>query len=97
MLEIKKNNHSGQVHIALGDTLKHEAEGILKDMGLTITEAVRVFLRQVVKERELPFLVHYSAKTPNKETIEAMKELESGGGEIITLKELKKTWKTNSC
>lgn len=83
----------GQVHIALDGELKNDAENVLKSMGLTIAEAVRIFLREVVREQELPFSVYYTAKeTPNKETLQAMKELDSGHGEDTTLSKLKKTW-----
>jgi DNA-damage-inducible protein J len=92
MIGVKKVGHAGQIHIALGDNLKQEAEAILKEMGLTISEAVRVFLRTVVMEREIPFSVRYSTKIPNKETMQAINELESGKGEKITLSQIKSMW-----
>lgn len=87
-----KVEQSVQVHIALGKSLKHDAEDVLKKMGLTITDAVRVFLRQVVKEQEIPFLVHYSAKTPNKETLNAIAEIEEGKAQPISMESLKNLW-----
>ncbi|MDB2514128.1 type II toxin-antitoxin system RelB/DinJ family antitoxin [Alphaproteobacteria bacterium] len=56
--------------------LKSEAEAILKKIGLSSSEAMRLFLYQVVQQRGLPFEV----KIPNAETIAAIEELEAGKG-----------------
>ncbi|MGB1924119.1 MAG: type II toxin-antitoxin system RelB/DinJ family antitoxin, partial [Candidatus Puniceispirillaceae bacterium] len=52
------------------------AEAILKKIGLSSSEAMRLFLYQVVQQRGLPFEV----KIPNAETIAAIEELETGKG-----------------
>jgi DNA-damage-inducible protein J len=56
--------------------LKYEAEAILKEVGLSSSEAMRLFLFQIVRQRGLPFEV----KIPNAETIAAIEELEAGKG-----------------
>ena len=56
--------------------LKSEAEAILKEVGLSSSEAMRLFLHQIVRQRGLPFEV----KIPNAETIAAIEELEAGKG-----------------
>jgi len=56
--------------------LKSEAEAILKKIGLSSSEAMRLFLYQVVQQRGLPFEV----KIPNAETIAAIEKLEAGKG-----------------
>ena len=56
--------------------LKSEAEAILKAVGLSSSEAMRLFLFQIVRQRGLPFEV----KIPNAETIAAIEELEAGKG-----------------
>ena len=56
--------------------LKSEAEAILKEVGLSSSEAMRLFLYQIVRQRGLPFEV----KIPNAETIAAIEELEAGKG-----------------
>ena len=61
--------------------LKEEAEAIFSDIGMTTAEAIRVFLKQVVNSGGLPF--QPTAKSPNTETLAAMAELESGGGQIF--------------
>lgn len=89
MLQAKKTGH---IHIDLGSNLKAEAEIILKDMGLSITETVRIFLRQVVQEREIPFAVKYSANIPNSETYAAIAEVESGKTKKTNRSALKAIW-----
>ena len=39
----------------IDDDLKCESEKVLQDIGLTMTGAVVLFLRQVVKQRGIPF------------------------------------------
>ena len=56
--------------------LKSEAEAILKEVGLSSSEAMRLFLFQIVRQRGLPFEV----KIPNAETMAAIEELEAGKG-----------------
>lgn len=54
--------------------LKTEAEAILQKVGLTSAEAVRLFYKQICLQRGLPFDV----KIPNKETLKAMHDAETG-------------------
>ena len=67
--------------------LKHQAEALLRELGLSATEAITLFYRQVTMHRGLPFEV----KIPNAETTEALHQAESGAGlsEYTSLEELK--------
>jgi DNA-damage-inducible protein J len=56
--------------------LKAEAEGVLADLGLSASEAIRVFYRQVVLRKGLPFDV----VIPNSTTRRAMRDVEAGRG-----------------
>ena len=58
--------------------LKHEAEAILKALGLSATDAITMFYRQVTLRRGLPFDV----RLPNAETVEALEQAETGEGLI---------------
>ncbi len=62
-----------QINIQMDGQLKDEAEKILKRLGVSISEAVNIFLRQVVLQKGFPFEV----KIPNEETIRAFRETES--------------------
>ena len=53
--------------------LKDRASEVLAACGLNLSDAIRLFLRQVVVQEGLPFAV----KTPNATTIAAMKEARS--------------------
>lgn len=55
---------------------KNRAATALGSMGLSISDAIRLLMLRVADEQRLPFEV----KVPNKKTLEAMAELESGKG-----------------
>jgi DNA-damage-inducible protein J len=54
--------------------IKDEATKYLAQLGLNASEATRLFLHNVVLHKGLPF----ELKVPNKETIKAIKDVESG-------------------
>ena len=56
--------------------LKRNAETVLERLGVNTTDAITMFLSQVVLQRGLPFEV----RLPNAATRAALSELESGGG-----------------
>ena len=66
----QKENMTAEVRTRLNPVLKEQAGSILAECGLNLSEAYRLFLKQVVRHNGLPFDV----KVPNAETIEAMKE-----------------------
>jgi DNA-damage-inducible protein J len=51
---------------------------VLAKVGVSTTDAITMFMRQVVLHDGLPFEV----RVPNAETREAIEELESGGGQV---------------
>lgn len=73
------------VRARIDTATKERAADALADMGLSVSDAIRLLLIRVADERRLPFEV----KAPNKETREAIAELESGGGkEFATIADL---------
>ena len=58
------------VHIRVDETLKTRAAETLATMGLSLSDAVRVFLTRVVAEQGLPF----ELKAPNAATRAALAE-----------------------
>ena len=44
-----------QINIRIDDNLKNEAEILLNDMGLNMSTAVNMFIKQIVKKRSIPF------------------------------------------
>lgn len=54
--------------------VKEEAAHYLSQIGLTTSEAVRLFLHSVVLHKGIPF----ELKVPNAQTQQALKEVETG-------------------
>lgn len=67
------------VRARIDEHIKSEAAAVLKAMGLTLSDAFRMLLVRVAKEKALPF----EPLTPNAETIEAMKAARRG--ELVTV------------
>ena len=58
------------VHVRVDEQLKTQATETLASMGLSVSDAVRVFLTRVVADQQLPFVL----KAPNAQTRAAMNE-----------------------
>jgi len=64
------------VRARIDGRVKERAAKVLADMGLTVSDAIRLLLIRVAAEKALPFEI----KVPNAETRTAMAELEDGAG-----------------
>lgn len=64
---------STMVHVRVDPHLKAQAAETLAAMGLSVSDAVRVFLTRVVAEQQLPFTL----KVPNAETRAAIAEADA--------------------
>jgi DNA-damage-inducible protein J len=62
------------VHSRIHPEIKAQAEGILQRLGLSPTEAIRMFYTQIALRNGLPFDV----SIPNDETIKALEDSRSG-------------------
>ena len=60
------------VIVRLEPKLKKEAEDFFAAVGLTMSAAVNIFLRQTVRRQEIPFRI--GRDVPNAETLAAMEE-----------------------
>ena len=65
---------SAEIRSRIEPDLKEGATRVLADCGLNLSDAIRLFLRQVVVNNGLPFEV----KTPNATTRAAMEEARNG-------------------
>ena len=65
-------NQLVQVHV--NKDIKEQASVILAGMGLSVSDAVRLLLTRVAREKTLPF----APLIPNAETITAMKKARAG-------------------
>jgi DNA-damage-inducible protein J len=62
------------VSIRMDVNLKRDAENLFSDLGLNMTSALNMFIRQAVRTQSIPFEI---TRSPNAETVAAMKEAES--------------------
>ena len=63
------------VQARINGAIKEEAAAVLAAMGLTVSDAIRLLLTRVAREKALPF----APLIPNTVTIEAMKGARKGG------------------
>ncbi|MDL2209979.1 type II toxin-antitoxin system RelB/DinJ family antitoxin [Desulfovibrio sp. OttesenSCG-928-C14] len=68
--------HDSVVRARIDTNIKERAADALADMGLSVSDAIRLLLIRVADERRLPFEV----KAPNATTRRAIAELEAGKG-----------------
>jgi DNA-damage-inducible protein J len=61
---------TAMVHVRVDEKIKAQAAETLSSMGLTVSDAVRVFLTRIVADKELPFAL----KAPNETSRAAIDE-----------------------
>lgn len=67
-------------NMRLDDTLRENAYPVLEQYGLTPSQAVRMFFNQIANTGKIPLSLDWASHTPNQKTLEAIHELENGGG-----------------
>jgi len=67
-------NKSAVIHARIEPSTKQKAEGVLRKLGLSPTEAIRLFYHQICLRNGLPFQV----VMPNKTTIGTLNKSEQG-------------------
>ncbi len=63
------------VRARIDEHVKEEAAAVLASIGLTVSDAFRLMMVRIAKEKALPF----EPLVPNAETVAAMKEARRGG------------------
>lgn len=75
------------VRARIDEKTKEEASAVLSSIGLTVSDAFRLMMVRIAREKALPF----EPLVPNAETVAAMKEARRGGHKgkkFSTVKEL---------
>ncbi|MFA5292924.1 MAG: type II toxin-antitoxin system RelB/DinJ family antitoxin [Phycisphaerae bacterium] len=67
---------SATINVRMDAETKSKVSEILDLLGMTPSEAINLFFKQIIYTQSIPFEV----KLPNRETLRAMKELDSGKG-----------------
>lgn len=65
-------------NIKIDPELKEQAQALFDSLGLSLSAAVNVFLRQAVREQAIPFRI--GEPIPNAETLRAIQEARNGIG-----------------
>lgn len=73
------------VQARVNGEIKAEAAAVLADMGLTVSDAVRILLTKVAREKTMPLELFI----PNETTLEAMEDARTGKVEPVTLDEIR--------
>ncbi len=60
------------INIRIDKKLKEQFDRLCSELGLTMTTAINIFARAMVREKGLPFEV--TLRNPNNETLKAIKE-----------------------
>ena len=68
------------INIRMDKSLKEQAEILLSELGMNMTTALNIFLRQTVRERAIPFQI--ALEKPNNET-ERKKLARKEFGELV--------------
>ncbi len=66
------------MNIRVDSEVKNSAKKVFSELGLDLTTAVNIFLRQSIRENGIPFDLRLNI--PNEETKKAIKESEQGIG-----------------
>lgn len=72
------------VRARVNEHIKQESAAVLAAMGLTVSDAFRLLLTRVAREKALPF----EPLVPNQETIQAMKDARKGKTESVSAGQL---------
>ena len=76
------------IHARIDGSTKTKAVKILHSLGMTPSEAISLFFKQIIYRRGIPFAL----TVPSKESLKAMAEVEAGKGlhEVTSADELLK-------
>lgn len=83
------NTKTSTVNVRVDPELKENVEHILDKLGLSNSEAIRLFYKQILHHKGLPFAV----RIPNAETLNALDEARAGtGSKYKTEEDLFSSW-----
>ncbi len=68
--------NSATIQTRIDPDVKKQAKRILDTLGISMSEAIGAYLRQIVLSKGIPF----ELKIPNEATVQAIEQLEAGKG-----------------
>ena len=72
--DIMAKSNTSNISIRMDSNLKAAAEELYEELGMNLSTAFNIFVRQSLRERGIPFKI--TEGIPNKETVSAMLEAE---------------------
>ena len=79
------------LNVRVDENLKKAADTLLNELGLNMSTAINIYLKQIVRENGIPFEIKLDK--PNAETLQAMQDVREGknlNGPFNSLSELMK-------
>ena len=73
------SNNTSNVSFRIDTDIKNQADKLFSELGLNMTTAFNIFLRQAIREGSIPFSI--TVNTPNTTTINALLEAEQIAGD----------------
>ena len=67
---------NGTIQARIDPNIKEQARNVLDKLGISMSEAISVYIRQIVLQQGIPFKI----MLPNQTTLQAVKQLESNKG-----------------
>jgi DNA-damage-inducible protein J len=80
------------VQARVSGEVKAQATAALADIGLTVSDAVRILLTRVAREKMMPL----ELLTPNETTLAAMEDARTGKVEAVTIDEIRTLIRANN-
>ena len=62
------------LNIRIDKDVKHQAEELLHDMGLNLSTAVNIFIRQLIKDGGIPFTINAQNDNPNNYNLSLIRQ-----------------------
>ena len=63
-------------NISIDSEVKAKSQALFADLGMDLSTAINIFLRQAIRENAMPFAI--TREVPNATTFKAMKSAEEG-------------------
>ena len=73
---------STNLTIRIDSALKTNAETLFEELGMSLSTAFTVFLRQALRTKSIPFSITCEGAVPNRATVCAMREAERVAADV---------------
>ena len=77
-------NKTETIHVRVNPETKKDAEAIINDMGLNLSYAINMYLKQIINQKKIPFEITSGDDTQINKEEELVFALNRTGGKEIT-------------